>query len=89
VQDSRLLSRKFWLIVGALAGSQALVVGMFQTFSALLEKKLITDVIYERLVSTLMFNDAMLMAGLVGFYFGVNYFQNRLFKGGRDVDDSS
>jgi hypothetical protein len=72
----RITSRKFWLGVGSLAVTQTMVCGAFNVFSGLLQKGLISDVIYERIVSALMFNDAVFVAGVIGLYFGVNLGQN-------------
>ena len=83
--SDRITSRKLWLGVGSLVATQAMVVGAFNSFSSLLRSGLITDVIYERIVSAMMFNDAVFVAGVIGLYFGVNLGQNFVFnRGGRN-----
>lgn len=72
-------SRKFWLGASVLAAIFYLSAKLIGKLSSLLEEEHLNEAVYERLVSVLISTDAMLIAFLIGLYWGINVWQKGMY----------
>jgi len=82
--SGKLTSRKFWLGASVMAAVLYLSVRMFHRLSVLLEGDHINESVFERLISVLINTDAMLLAFIVGLYWGINVWQQKIYAGESD-----